>query len=481
MNSYKRNNINGKKLTNRILVWLIFLTAICGTACRKFLEVKPPNDKLETNTVFADSLSASSAITGIYSTLMQGNTGFIAYKSVLGGLSADEFVYPSASNKAILEYNDNDLNITNSMVNNLWTEFYATIYRANSVIEGVSNSDGIVPSAKTKLIAEAKFIRAFCYFYLVNYFGEVPLVTTTAYQANSSLPRSSVSSVYTQIINDLIEAKSNLYAGYPTSNRARPIKSAASALLSRVYLFTKDYVNAEKEATSIIDNTSFSLITNLDLVFKKESTEIIWQLAPTQPTIYNSYDGNMFIPSSNTSQPQFALRPSFVNDFNLNDKRKSSWVKSTTVGTDTYYFPYKYKAYAGGTNEEYEIVFRLAEQYLIRAEARCQQSKITGTNSAESDLNIIRSRAGLGNTGATDQQSMLAAIETEKRNEMFAEWGTRWLDLKRWPSNTSLGKTRADDILAPLKGVTWQSTDILWPIPVAQISLNGNLKQNPGY
>ncbi|MGE6220362.1 RagB/SusD family nutrient uptake outer membrane protein [Nubsella zeaxanthinifaciens] len=463
-----------------ILAGVTFFTvAVTISSCKKFIEVAAPNDKLETNSVFADSTTASSAITGIYSTLMQGNTGFMANKSILPGLSSDEFQFTSIDNTRI-EFNNNDIGITNSWVSGLWSELYATVYRANAVIKGVNESNGISATAKAKLIAEAKFIRAFCYFYLINYYGDVPLVISTDYQQNASLPRSPVSVIYNQIKDDLLEAKFNLAINYPTPSRGRPTSLTASAFLSRVYLFTKDYVNAEKEATSVISNSAFSLVSNLDLAFKKESSEIIWQLESVRVGVYNSYDGFLFIPSS-LYIPAYVFRQDFLNSFNASDKRKVSWVKGITIGTTTYYYPYKYKVYARGINEEFEIVFRLAEQYLIRAEARCQQNNITGANSAESDLNLIRSRAGLGNTNAVDQQSMLVAIETEKRYELFAEWGTRWLDLKRWPSRITTGKTRADDILSSLKGASWQSTDIIWPIPAAQISLNGNLKQNPGY
>lgn len=474
-------SISTMKFRGFLLVILTMsILLVSETSCKKFLDIKPPNDKLVTKSVFADSVTASSAIVGIYATLMQGNVGFMGYKSVIPCLSSDELQYTATYDKALIEFNNNDINITNSRVNGIWTELYTAIYMANAIIEGVDGASTISPTAKQKLTAESKFIRAFCYFYLVNYFGDIPLVTSTAYQNNSSLPRSSVATVYAKIIDDLTEAKSNLYNTFPTNYRARPTKSAASALLSRVYLFTKDFVNAENEATALISNSSFSLLPNLNLVFKKESTEIIWQLATVVPAYFNSFDGNVFVPGG-TYIPTYVLRPEFVNAFDSNDKRELNWINGVTVSGSTYYYPYKYKAYTGGTNEEYEVVFRLAEQYLIRAEARCQQNKVMGTNGAESDINVIRNRAGLGNTTATDLPSMLKAIEVERRNELFAEWGNRWFDLKRWPSSVATGKTRADDILSPLKGNSWQATDVLWPIPASQISLNINLKQNSGY
>ena len=116
------------------------------------------------------------------------------------------------------------------------------------------------------------------------------------------------------------------------------------------------------------------------------------------------------------------------------------------------------------------MVLRLAELYLIRAEARTQQNNFSD---AESDLNAIRNRAGLPNTTANDRATLLTAIEQERRIELFAEWGHRWLDLKR--------TNRADTILNTFKAPNWQVTDVLFPIPASQIDINGLLTQNPGY
>lgn len=86
---------------------------------------------------------------------------------------------------------------------------------------------------------------------------------------------------------------------------------------------------------------------------------------------------------------------------------------------------------------------------------------------------MIRNRAGLNNTTAVDVSSLLSAIEHERRVELFAEWGHRWFDLKRW--------NRASSVLNSVKSPNWQSTDVLYPIPFAQIQANTFLSQNEGY
>jgi hypothetical protein len=122
------------------------------------------------------------------------------------------------------------------------------------------------------------------------------------------------------------------------------------------------------------------------------------------------------------------------------------------------------------TLSEHYIVLRLAEQHLIRGEARAMQNKLI---ESKQDLNIIRNRAGLTNSTASSKEDILAAIARERKVELFSEWGNRWYDLKR------TGK--ANSVLSTIKPQTWQATDTLYPIPQSQINLNSALSQNPGY
>jgi starch-binding outer membrane protein, SusD/RagB family len=93
--------------------------------------------------------------------------------------------------------------------------------------------------------------------------------------------------------------------------------------------------------------------------------------------------------------------------------------------------------------------------------------------SAKDDLNIVRKRACLPDANANTKDELLLAIELERQKEFFAEWGHRWLDLKR--------TDRANTILAPIKAPNWQPTDILYPLPFQEIQRNHALIQNEGY
>lgn len=170
----------------------------------------------------------------------------------------------------------------------------------------------------------------------------------------------------------------------------------------------------------------------------------------------------------------YALKEGLKNAFEPNDARYINWVGVKTINSDVWYYSHKYKksgfnASSSSLPNEDFVLLRLAEQYLIRAEARAQQDNISG---AQEDVNVIRTRAGLANTTATAKEALLEAVAQERRIELMVEGGHRWYDLKR------TGKI--DQVLSPLKA-DWQSTDALFPIPLQEILNNDNLTQNPGY
>lgn len=450
----------------------LFIVVLFCSSCKKDLKIEPPINQLSSELVFSSDNTATSAVTGIYSSMMATNEQvFNSALTLYGGLSADELYYYTPNYTD--ELYTNQLSIaSHSMIDrNIWTPCYNYIYMANACIEGITSSPALSPAIKSTLTGEAKFIRAFCFFTLTNLFGDVPLALSTNPGINSTSPRSSKADVYYQIINDLEESVNLLPENYASAERVRPNKWAANALLARVYLYNKEWAKAETKATKVIDAGPYMLLPNLNDVFLGSSKEAIWQLKPVNPS-RNTYEGRTILPSSASAQPFYLLTPVQVSAFETGDLRKSSWAKAHTFSGQTYYYPYKYKVRgaAGVPITEYYMVLRLAEQYLIRAEAKAQQNNLSG---AASDVNKIRNRSGLTNINPVNQVSMLLAIEQERRVELFSELAHRWFDLKR--------TDRANSMLSPLKGTNWQSTDQLWPIPQDQINLNSALTQNLGY
>ena len=380
-----------------------------------------------------------------------------------------------------------------------WGNAYNYIYQANAIIQGLQNNSNISSAIEQQLTGEALFIRAFWHFYLTSMYGDVPLVTTTDYTFNASISRTPQSQVYAQIILDLRAADSLLNVNYVdatdtaiTTQRVRPTKGAADALLARAYLYTQQYDSAKIEASKVISNNQYQLCTDLSLlmnpnssnfVFMANSTEAIWQLATPLPNLVNTNDAETFIlfGAPGSGNAPVSLSRQLLNSFEAGDLRRQNWIDSIIVGGGiTYYFPYKYHAVNTKIIFEYTMVLRLAEQYLIRAEAEAQLGDMTD---AAIDLNTIRTRANLGPsptlTASSSLQQADSAILHERQVELFTEWGHRWFDLIRMDSaNNVMG---APGNVCHYKGGAWNLDWQLYPIPQTEISSDPRLTQNPGY
>lgn len=455
----------------------VLIASLTLSSCQKFLEIEPAPSLVETEAVFENDKTAYAAVAGLYYNLSAVNNRMTnAGLSIWPALCADE-LYNTTSTAADDPYAKNELLATTSSVSlQFWAFAYTNIYRANAIIEGLTKSTTITDSLKQQLRGETLTIRALLHFYLVNLFGDIPLTTTTDYRTNAVLPRTATSTVYTQLIRDLSEAITLLPANYPSypvyssSGRVRCNKWTASALLARVHLYAGNWEKAEELGNAVIGSGIYQLDGNPSNVFKKDNRETIWEISSDKA---NTGQGALFIPSSATARPAYAIRQNILDQFETGDKRLSAWTATNTVSGIPYTYPAKFKVRSGTTISEYNIVFRLAELYLIRAEARAHLQNLTGPNSAASDIDEIRFRAGVSATTAETQEEILSAIAKERQAELFGEWGHRWFDLKRTGN--------ANEILKVLKGSSWQPTDELWPIPYESVQKNPHMIQNPGY
>jgi hypothetical protein len=359
---------------------------------------------------------------------------------------------------------------SNSILTSWWSSAYTIIYAANDIIKGVENSVSLTPDEKDEFLGQALFIRGYMHSLLVALYGDIPYITTTNYLENNKVSRTPVITVYQNIINDVEEAVGILKNSAANSERVIPNKATANALLARMYLYTENWQMAEATATAVINNNA--LETDINKLFLKNSSSTLWQFKPDGISDRNTYEANQFVIRFIPGQV-FALNPKLLNSFELRDLRRSAWVGSYTSndGLTTLFYANKYKSIFSVTASlEHSIIFRLEEQYLIRAEARAQLNNLMGS---QTDLNTIRNRAGLGNTSASTKDTLLIAILNERFVEFFTEHGHRWFDLKR------MGQAKTE--IAPIK-LNWKDTDLLLPIPEIEIEVNPNLKpQNSGY
>lgn len=458
--------------TIKQILWVSI--AFMLNACDSFVDVDLPKSQLTNVTVFEDYATANAALIDIYANIrdkgMLTGTG-LGISNQLGNY-ADEITSTQNPNNPSLNFYNNSLLPSNTSVSGYWNITYNQIYAANAVIEGVAASKNLSSEQRKQLTGEALFIRALLHFYLVNIFGDVPYITQTDYKKNSTVSRTPTPEVFQNSIADLENAVAVLPDATATSDmeRVRLNKSTAQALLARVYLYKKSYPEAANMASAVLNQEGlYGLEQNVAKVFLIGSKETIWQLQSGNAGV-NTAEASFFTFTSGPP-PLVSLSDNLVNSFASNDLRKSNWIKTISKGTTTWYHAYKYKENKStSVSKEYSIVFRLAEQYLIRAEARAQQGDFIG---AKEDLNKIRQRAGLSDTAALSQQEILDAILQERRSELFTERGQRFFDLKR------TGKL--DSTLTGSK-LGWNTTDSLFPIPESELSANPNLRpQNPGY
>lgn len=480
----------------KILLLIIFVWGLSTIiiSCEKFVDVPIPTNAVTGPAVFTSDATAVASLNGLYVTMadasfIQGIYGL----SLLTGVASDELDLYSPTVLNVGEYYRNNLSNQSTAIH--WQAYYSYMQTLNSILDGLSKSTLISEPIKKQLEGEAKFLRAFFYFYLVNLYGDVPLLLTSDWRINSTASRKSKDQVWQQIIQDLKEAQNLLSDKYlqgdaktPYSSgseqRVRPTKWAASTLLARAYLYTKDWVNAEAQSTALINSNYFTLLPDLNSVFLKNSREAIWQLMSVNPT-QSTKEATVYILSNsgfNEGTPSY-MSSRLLNAFESNDKRNivGNWVNSKLLAGNTRYFPYKYKEtspVSNGNPREYFMVLRLAELYLTRGEARAHQNNLS---SAIADLDMIRQRAGLPLLANTypgiSQTALLDAILHERQVEFFAE-GHRWLDLKRTGVVDAIMS-----ITTPQKanGMQWQSYKQYWPINYKDLQLDPNLTQTPGY
>jgi hypothetical protein len=412
---------------------------------------------------------------------------------------------------------------SNSMVTEAYTTNYSAIYKANQLIEKIGEKgDQIftVPADKASMLAEARFLRAFCYFDLIRWFGKVPLIdrTMTAKEV-AKIGRTPVADIYKLIISDLQLAIPDLNPSYDAANFGRVSKYGAEALLGLVYMtrssptygidgamlganeWDKAYaaLNDIKSSGLFVFSTDYATIFKTEGIANKENVLTI----PYTQSISTSVGGNFMVEvgyepyfaSVGISSAQGSLegRPistEFLAKFDAADKRKTSCIATSyTVASGTYKGSYTFPVYSKyidptrygtGGREDWGVdfmVIRYTDVLMLMAECT-----LHGGGGAQADVdaivNKVRARAGIT---ATATNVTLDQLFAERRKEFFSE-GTRWFDLIRSGNAvTTMNAWRAtEDAAKRIQPVT--NNSLLYPIPLQELlAVPGLYEQNPGY
>jgi hypothetical protein len=449
-----------KTLFRLLLAGQVATVALSLSACNDLLEPTPVQ-QLPDDQAITDAGSARAATIGVYDRVQ-------AYYQlnwpVLGFLPGENVRFNGTLNQ-FLQIDQNQLSADNVLITEAWTQMYQAVNGANNVIAALPGiNDPLLPAAeKNQLLGEAYFLRALVYFDLGRGWGGVPLVLTPtrSKENGQGLRRSTQAQTYDQVLADLTQAET-LLPDAATRNRA--VKAAARALRARLHLYRQQYAEAETYATQVIANSNYRLVTP----YRSFSTApFLSQESVFELTFSNSDANSMWnnwFPSALGGQFNFQPVPAAItllNDPAAGGSRSALLASTVIAGTPvTYGNLYSRSA----QRDDPSYVLRVAEQYLIRSEARARQAKLTD---AIADLNAVRTRAGVNATSATTADQLLLAIENERRVE-FAFEADRWFDLVR--------TSRADDVLGVTDQRRW-----LFPIPFNDLVADPDLVQNPGY
>lgn len=426
-------------------------------ACEKHLTELPAN-ALASSVAIVDASTARAAITGAYHEIQNY---YASSYPTLGTMPADLIIFNGTLSQ-YLQLDQNAIPADNVTTVSAYQTIYSAINTANHIIAKIATvNDPLLPEAeKSKILGEAYFIRALGYFDLGRGWGgiQLQLQPTESLDALKGIRRSTLDQTYDQVLADLIEAEQLLPEDNSTRNRAQ--KSVARALRARLHLYRRQWADAESYATQVIDNTKYQLVKPFNQFFAEPflSTESVFELS-FSVNDRNSY-WNLWYPSSFGGQ--YTLKPSDRAVEWLNNPAIGGARHALIAGSGTGVYGVLYNTTSSSVDPAY--VIRIAELYLIRAEARAHLNNLEG---ALADLNTIRARADADDLTSDDQAEILLAIEQERAVE-FAFEAHRWFDLVR--------TERAGDVLGLANRNFW-----LFPIPLSDILSDPDVEQNPGY
>ena len=383
---------------------------------------------------------------------------------------------------------------------NAWSGPYSTIKNANMILESIEDKD-FTAETKNRIIGEAKCLRAWSYFTLVQFFGDVPLrdkVVTS--DADVAIDRTPQADIYKFIFDDILDAEQKLPEEAQEMGRVNRL--VVKAIMARIYLTSagypmnqkENYAKAKEKALEVINSGQYSLMPTFDKVFKTEryTAETIWAQLFSAP---DSYSGMHNESSPIGSQTALYLpTDAFIASFDKGDMRKEWGIKPEYVNAKgnkviarTYYNKYINEEYleqelpASNTNilTWQTQLIRLAEMYLIAAEA---ENEINGPAGAYQYINAVRKRARVDQSDPTNvpdlsglsQDQFREAVLLERQHELYEE-GFAWYDLKRTQTFDKVQKARGSRLNVPIGA--YNNT---WLIPDTEI-LNNNISQNPDY
>lgn len=488
-------NLKENKMKNFLSIIITFLM-VCMFSCKKSFLETTPMQSIAADRAITNIEGARAALIGLYD-VMQSAAYYGRNVPIMTDLMSDNIYISARNSNRYQSFDQYNVTITDSYVSDLWENMYKVAVNANILIQKCSEME--FPAGNQAevdhIIGEAYAIRALTYFELCRFFAKpynstsdgshdgVPIVVNSDYSSVIKPARSSIADSYKQIIADLQQSITMLPVnpvGFSSSVKGRMNHYAAKAILARVYLYKGDWDNAELRAKEVILSGKYSLLSNSQFAstFRTQNNaETIFEIQ------YNSTDN-----LSSNALVNFCKQGGSYGDAlatqNLYDQYTSSDVRRST------YLLMGKRSGSGGEDPAVQIVkfdnnsnyqegvkiVRLADMYLIRAEALARKGAGQNEIDAAAALDIVRKRADASATATTATGVELQdLILLERRKEFFLE-GHRLFDLTR--NKKAFTKYRTAGITMPVENT---STKTILPIPRSELRYNSNVTQNPGY
>ncbi len=489
------------KLNIVILVIVLFIVNSCS---EDFLGV-PPKTFVSSAEFYASEENFTQALNGAYESLH----GIFATAYVAGEMRSDNTHYIYKDNdrgRQNVEREDIDGFVNdplNAYTKQKYIQCYEGISRTNVILSRIDEAD-FDETAKIRIIGEAKFLRAYYYFELVQYFGGVPLhITEVTTRDQTALPRSTKDEVYTQVIADVKDAIEKLPV--TQSDKGRVTKGSANTLLAYVYMTLKDFGEAETYLRAVVTSGTYSLMPDYAAIFNpsnKNNTESIFEIQYHQGDqgLQSSWT-YQFIPALTNTEVITGVvgnngiiggwntpTEDLIDSYEDGDLRKAASIADGYTNENGEFVEQPFVIKYLHDHENYNntdddwMVYRYADVLLLLAECLNNQGQ---PSQALPYLNDVRKRAGLADVTTTDQSQLSDIIAHERRVELAFE-NHRWLDLVRTDKaievmNAFGVKMKAKYSYLLDRAYQVNEDKLILPIPQTELTLNDQLDQNPGY
>jgi hypothetical protein len=477
-----------------------FAVALILSGCQKnFLEKTPPDRLPEEGFINSDA-RALAVVNAAYIPLASNN--------LFGDDNISLRLFDPPSGDVILGaaisgqvFNTFSFSADDPHLMAFYSGLYEGVYRSNVVIKNVPDVQ-MDEALKKRYVGEAKFLRALYYFYLTAEFGEVPLFTEPFTDPDEALiAKSPIADIQAVMIQDLKDAIEDLPVSYGANDLGRATSGAAKSLLGKVYLYMKDYENAEKYFREVMESGTYQLMDDFNHIINRNyenNAESIFEIqfaSAAAGATQNVSDDREYHqwPQVNGGSSEISPTQSIVDEFEPGDPRLNYSIfnyegqpfapelSTSSLNLDVYkksWSPTGYNVRKGqipvlfinarGTNFP---LIRYADVLLMYAEAANELSMF---DEARDAINQVRQRPSVNMPALTVAQTdtkekMFKAIVHERRVELAFEQH-RYDDLKRWGL--------ADSVLAPL-GYTARNR--YFPLPQLELDVNPNLKQLSGW